>query len=120
MNSFSLILFSVFMGATGQMILKVGANRLGGVFLCRQDILRDIVRILSTPQVLLAFIFYAAGFFTWIKALTREDLSSVYPMASLSYVFILIYSFFLFKEPITVSKFVGIILIVCGVIFVNR
>lgn len=120
MSSFSLILFSVFMGATGQMVLKIGANRLGSVFLCRQNIFHDLVRILSTPQVLLAFVFYAAGFFTWMKALTREDLSSVYPMASLSYVFILIYSYFLFKEPITINKFIGIILIVCGVIFVNK
>jgi len=102
------------------MVLKIGADKLGNLFLCRQDIFRDLLRILSTPQVLIAFSFYAAGFFTWMKALTREDLSYVYPMASLSYVFMLIYSYFLFKEPITVNKFVGITLIVCGVIFINK
>lgn len=120
MNSFFLVLFSVFMGATGQMILKVGANRLGSVFISRQDIWPDIMRIVTTPQVWLSLVFYLAGFFTWMKALAREELSYVYPMVSLSYVFILFYSYFLFKEPITVQKFIGISLIVCGVLFINR
>lgn len=119
-RSFLLILFSVFMGATGQVILKMGAGRLGTVFLSRQDLLHDIVRILTTPQVLLSFVFYAAGFFTWMKALTKEDLSYVYPMASLSYVFMLLYSYFLLKEPITANKFIGILLIISGVIFINK
>jgi hypothetical protein len=55
MNSFFLVLFSVFMGATGQMILKMGADKLGSVFISRQDIIPDLIRIVTTPQVLIAF-----------------------------------------------------------------
>ena len=120
MNSFFLVLFSVFMGATGQMILKMGADKLGSVFISRQDIIPDLIRIVTTPQVLIAFAFYAAGFFTWMKALTRENLSYVYPMVSLSYILVLFYSYFLFKEQITLNKFMGIVLIIGGVIFINR
>ncbi len=120
MNSFFLVLFSVFMGATGQMMLKLGANRLGNVFISRQDIWPDLLRLVTTPQVLLALAFYMAGFFTWMKALTRENLSYVYPMVSLSYVLVLFYSYFLFKEPITVNKFIGMSLIIGGVVFINR
>lgn len=120
MKSFLLVLFSVFMGATGQMILKIGADKLGSVFMTRQAVFHDLIRIVTTPQVLIAFTFYAAGFFTWMKALTRENLSYVYPMVSLSYMLVLFYSYFIFKEPITVNKFIGIILIIGGVIFINR
>lgn len=120
MNSFLLVLFSVFMGATGQTILKMGANKLGSIFISRQDIFPDLIRIVTTPQVLIAFAFYAAGFLTWMKALTRENLSYVYPMVSLSYVLVLFYSYFLFKEPVTLNKFIGIIMIIGGVIFINK
>ncbi|WP_052835385.1 EamA family transporter [Syntrophaceticus schinkii] len=102
------------------MILKMGADKLGSVFISRQDIIPDLIRIVTTPQVLIAFAFYAAGFFTWMKALTRENLSYVYPMVSLSYILVLFYSYFLFKEPITLNKFMGIVLIIGGVIFINR
>jgi len=120
MRSFLLVLFSVTMGATGQAILKMGANKLGNLFVSPQSLLHDIFRIVTNPQVLIAFAFYAAGFFTWMKALTKEDLSYVYPMVSLSYVVVLLYSYFLFKEPITLNKWIGIILIIGGVIFINR
>jgi len=120
MRSFLLVLFSVTMGATGQAILKMGADKLGNVFVSPQSLLHDIFRIVTNPQVLIAFAFYAAGFFTWMKALTKEDLSYVYPMASLSYVIAMFFSYFLFKEPITLNKWIGIILIIGGVIFINR
>lgn len=120
MNSLALILFSVLMSATGQMVLKLGADKLGGIFCSPQAFIHDLIRILSTPQVWFAFAFYAAGFFTWMKALTREDLSYVYPMASLSYVLIVFYSHFLFKEPLTINKMLGIALIIGGVVIINR
>jgi drug/metabolite transporter (DMT)-like permease len=120
MKSFFLVLFSVFMGATGQMILKLGVNKLGSVFCSPQTVFHDLARIGSTPQVLIALVFYAAGSITWIKALSRENLSYVYPMASLSYVLVLFYSYFLFKEPLTINKIIGIFLIIGGVIFINR
>ncbi len=120
MNSFFLVLFSVVMGATGQVILKIGADKLGSLFISSQNIFQDLLRILKTPQVLIALAFYAAGALTWIKALTKENLSYVYPMVGLSYVLVMLYSYFLFKEPITLNKFIGVILIIGGVIFINR
>lgn len=120
MSSFLLVLFSVFMGATGQTILKMGADKLGDIFMSKQMIFSDLIRIVTTPQVLIAFAFYAAGFFTWMKALTKENLSYVYPMASLSYVIAIFYSYFLLKETITLNKFLGIVLIIGGVIFINK
>jgi drug/metabolite transporter (DMT)-like permease len=107
MANLVLILFSVFMSSTGQMLMKLGANRLGSVFLSRQDLLPDIGRILTTPQILLGILLYAAGFLSWVKVLTREDLSYTYPMASLSYIIVFGYSYFLFKEPVSISKMVG-------------
>jgi drug/metabolite transporter (DMT)-like permease len=120
MKNLLLVLFSVFMGATGQAILKIGANKLGTIFVSRQVFFHDLFRIITTPQVLIALIFYAAGSLTWMKALTRGEFSNIYPMASLSYVFMLIYAYFLFREPITANKFIGIFLIICGVFFINK
>ncbi|KUK35802.1 MAG: Uncharacterized protein XD66_1485, partial [Thermacetogenium phaeum] len=37
-----------------------------------------------------------------------------------SYVFMLLYSHFLLKEPITAGKFIGVLLIIAGVVFINR
>lgn len=120
MRSVVFVLLSVFMSATGQVLLKIGANRLGSLFVNRADISKDLIKIFSTPEVLAGICFFVAGFLLWIKVLTREELSYTYPMTSISYVIIVLYSYLIFKETLTVNKVLGMILIISGVIFINR
>jgi undecaprenyl phosphate-alpha-L-ara4N flippase subunit ArnE len=56
--------------------------------------------------------------FTWLFALRRIPLSRAYPVLSLTFPLVLIFSKIFFNEPITVQKVIGSVIIVAGVILV--
>ncbi|WP_058485115.1 SMR family transporter [Defluviitalea phaphyphila] len=115
MKNLGIILFSVISGAIGQIILKVGANKLGELPFNFNTIYKDIIRIITVPEIILGIIFFSISFILWIKVLTKNELSYSYPMVSLNYVIIIIMSYFLFNEELSLKKIIGIGLIVLGV-----
>ena len=73
------------------------------------------VKTLIDPYILSGFVAAFVASLTWIAALTRFDLSYAYPFTSLSFIVVLIVSYFLFNEPFTLNKLIGVILIMAGV-----
>lgn len=115
MKNISIALLSVFLGAIGQVILKVGANKLGELSLSLNTLYKDMINIIKVPQIILGIMLFTMSFLLWIKVLTKNELSNSYPLVSLSYILIMIMSVFLFKEEITLRKILGTGLIVLGV-----
>jgi multidrug transporter EmrE-like cation transporter len=56
----------------------------------------------------------------WITVLQSAPLSVAYPMASLSYVLMLLAAYWVYDEPITLLKLFGVALIIAGVVFLSR
>jgi drug/metabolite transporter (DMT)-like permease len=73
-----------------------------------------LARLLINPWVISVFVGAFLAAMCWITALTRFDLSVVYPFMSLSFVLVLILSSIFFSEAITPAKTIGIGLIVAG------
>jgi uncharacterized membrane protein len=73
-------------------------------------------RLLVNPWVLSVFAGAAIAAVSWMVALTRFDLSAVYPFVSLSFVLVLILSSVFFNEAITPAKTIGIGLIIAGLV----
>ena len=48
------------------------------------------------------------------------ELSLVYPLVSVAYVLVALFSFFVFKENVTMIRWVGIIVIMFGVFLISR
>ncbi|SHI50612.1 SMR family transporter [Lutispora thermophila] len=114
------ILISVFLGALGQTILKLGANKLGAISLSLRTIVKDVLHILIIPEILIGLILFGSSFLLWIKVLTKADLSYAYPMVSLGYILVALLSKLLFNEAFTFNKIIGIGMIVSGVFILNR
>ncbi len=110
-----LILTSVFLSANGQIFMKWGVQSPKPLFPVKQEFLLFV----SWP-VLLGIFLYGLSTITWIFALQKSELSTAYPMVSLSYVFIIVVSYFLFNEPISVFKWTGAALICLGVFLISR
>lgn len=68
--------------------------------------------------LLMAFIFLGARSFVWQMLLKYNDLSKVYPFASLVQVVILIYSVLFFHEDVSVNNLVGLFLMLSGIYFI--
>lgn len=120
MNNLLMIIISVCLSSFGQVTLKIGTNRLGPLHLSKGFLADDIMKIARTPEILLGLLLFASSFFIWIKVISRSELSLAYPMASLGYVNVLLFSHVLFNEAITVNKIVGIAVIITGVFILNR
>jgi multidrug transporter EmrE-like cation transporter len=112
----ALLLISVMASVTGQLFLKLGANKLGKVN--TSNILNQITSILTTPELLLGLLCYGFGAIAYILLLTRVKISIAGPSASLVYVFSVLIGYFIFKETIPTIRYLGLGFIVCGVILV--
>ena len=76
--------------------------------------------VLLNPYVLLGFVMYALSTIFWLIALSKKELSFVYPFISLTYIIVLVLSSLVLKESMGVSKLVGTLIIIIGLIIIAR
>jgi uncharacterized membrane protein len=77
-------------------------------------------RTLSNPWVLLGVALQAAFFFMYMALLSREDVSKILPLTTISYVVVGLLAQFMLAEAVTPLRWTGIGLIVLGVLLVGR
>jgi undecaprenyl phosphate-alpha-L-ara4N flippase subunit ArnE len=69
---------------------------------------------------ILSVVLFAGGVFFWLYALARIDLSLAYPTVSSSYIVIAVASLLLFNEKIPPTRWVGMGIIIVGIIVMYR
>lgn len=114
------ILISVIASTVGQLLLKKGMNEMGSVTLSMNQILSTAWKMITNPYVFIGLLIYVAGTVFWLAALSRVDLSYAYPFASLSYVVMLVASWMMFNEQITLTRILGSVVIGIGVLLISR
>jgi len=119
MKGISLALVSIALGAVGQVILKLGADKLGNLSFAGRALVSDLLRIIKTPEIIFGMLFFGFSSLLWIKVLTRMDLSRAYPLVSISYIIVAVLSYLILREQFTVQKIIGIAVIITGVIVLN-
>jgi drug/metabolite transporter (DMT)-like permease len=107
-SSMLLVFTASVIGSFGAVFLKMGAARLDGSVLsfANKHLLLGVTLFLGSS------VFYAFG----IKG---GELSVLYPMVSLGYIWTLLWSRLFFNEPFTLNKILGLALILLGVFFVG-
>jgi multidrug transporter EmrE-like cation transporter len=113
--TFVYILLSATCSVLGQLSLKNGMNLIsrtpGGSL---------PVRMATSPWVIGGLGAYGFGVIFWTMALSTAPLSFVYPFGSLAYIGILVGSYFIFKEPISRMRLVGIGIIILGLLIISQ
>jgi multidrug transporter EmrE-like cation transporter len=112
----SLLLISVLAGVFGQFFLKLGALKLGKVEI--DNILNHLLKMITTPELVIGLTCYGLGAIVYILLLTRVNLSMAAPAISLSYIVSVLLGHFWFRESIAFSQVVGLAAISIGVILV--
>jgi drug/metabolite transporter (DMT)-like permease len=105
---------------SGQTMLKLGLNDIGGVSLFSGNPLQSLIGIFGTPWIIVGFICYGMSAVLWLDVLSKLDFSLAFPMVSLTYVFSQIIGHFLFHETISLTRLLGVALILGGLFFVVR
>jgi multidrug transporter EmrE-like cation transporter len=99
----------------GQFLLKSGVSNSS----LAPDV-SSIVDTLFSPKVFFGISLYALSAIFWLFVLQKFPLSVAYPALSITYIVVLVFSYFIFKEPLTSYKIAGIVMIIVGVFFVFK
>ena len=100
----ALVVASTILGAFAALLLKLGAKKLSF----------NLKSILMNYRLMLGFLLYGLTYVLLIVALKGGDLSVIYPIVSLGYIWISILSMTILKESMNMWKWTGIIFIVIG------
>ena len=118
MNQLLLIIGAIVLNVCGHSFLKAGMNQVGPF---AGGAISYAFRALTTPFVLFGLFSYVSSVSLYMLVLAKTDLSYAYPLLmSIGYVMIVFVSYLIFKEPFSAYKWIGIALILIGVILVGK
>lgn len=113
-------LVSIVLLVSGQTLLKVGLNDIGGVSLFDGNPIGSLLGLFRTPWIILGFVCYGIAAILWLDVLSKLDFSMAFPMVSLTYVFAILIGRFIFQETVGLDRIVGVLLILTGLFFIMR
>jgi multidrug transporter EmrE-like cation transporter len=120
-QSFLLVFSCTLIGAVAQLLIKAGAGQLG-VHLTLTQVLHDPMlvfrfgfRIVENIKLFVGYSLYGVNTVLMAYALKGRELSRLWPIIALSYVWVTILSALLLKEHVNFYRLIGITLIVTGV-----
>ncbi|MEN1967469.1 EamA family transporter [Lentibacillus sp. N15] len=117
---YAYIFGTIFFTVYGQLILKWKIDRAGSLPDGSIDKLIFLFKLLLDPIILSGFLSAFVASLFWMAAMTKFNISYAYPFMSLSFVLVFLLSVFLFQEPVTTQKVVGLSLIVLGIIVTSQ
>ncbi|HEX9912272.1 MAG TPA: SMR family transporter [candidate division Zixibacteria bacterium] len=115
-----IIFLAILLNVCGHIFLKAGMNKIG--LINPLLLISDFKKVFfTTPFVLLGISSYVASVALYMVVLSRTYLSFAYPlMMSTGYVLIVFFSWQVFKEPFNFYKWVGMGLILIGVLLIGK
>jgi drug/metabolite transporter (DMT)-like permease len=106
----------VSLGFAGSSIcMKLGMNRLGKFTLGSGEYLPFLLRVITSPFVLLGCALGIVGTLFYLDLLSKYSLNLVYPSLSLVYILVAVAGILFLGEKITLLNWAGILLICVGV-----
>lgn len=113
---FSTIFFTVY----SQLVMRWQVASAGELPIDLKDKIFFIIRLLFNPWIISGVgATFLAGI-SWMLAMTKFEISYAYPFVSLNYILVLFAGFFLFNESITLTKIVGSIVVMVGVVLIAK
>lgn len=121
LKTVALVLTSVCLATAGQLMLKTGMARVGYVGTARLSkpipLLMDVVK---TWQVVVGLILFVLSAVSWLIVISRIPLSLAYPFVGITYVMLALFGKFVLHEHVPNLRWLGVVLIVAGIILVGR
>jgi multidrug transporter EmrE-like cation transporter len=103
-------------GAAAQILIKTGANSLAP----NPTVAEMVVRIFTHLPLFTGYAFYGISTILLVLALRHGELSLLYPVIALTFVWVTILSIVMLHETMNPLKFIGIGIIVSGVAILGK
>lgn len=111
--NYLLLFINIIMLVSGQVLWKIGVSKMHS-----QLSPKGIIEVIIDPYILGGGIIYVLATIIWLYLLSKSELSKIYPLQSLCYVFGAIAGMIIFKECFTLNKIFGLILILSGAVLI--
>jgi uncharacterized membrane protein len=115
-----LVLISVAGMTAAQLLLKKGLLAVGHFPHNLGEAPHFFLKAYTNPYVIAAVFFTIVTALAWLLAVSKAELSHVYPFMALSYVLVAVFSMVIFKEDVSLLRWSGIAVICLGVLLVSR
>lgn len=109
LSSIILVLFGSFIGSFGAVFLKLGAEHMKG----------GLARLLTNYWLATGVVLYLLSSVFYMMGVSQGELTVLYPMVSLGYIWAIVWARLFFKEPFTIPKIGGLVMIIFGVALIN-
>ena len=118
--SFALIFTGVMLNAAAQILMKAGTNSIGYFEFSMANIVPIGWKLATEWHIVAALFCYALSVIIWILALSRVPVSIAFPLLSMAYIVTAVAAWYLLGEALSLTKVVGIVVIILGVIIISR
>jgi uncharacterized membrane protein len=106
--------------SAGVILLKKGMNAIGEIHgYNAAEIFRVVKAGAMNPQILLGVFFEALFFLCLLLLMSKSDISFLWPLTALSFVFATFAAMWFLGESVSIVRWFGVILIVIGAAFIS-
>ncbi|MGH7943006.1 MAG: EamA family transporter [Limisphaerales bacterium] len=115
-----ILLIGLVFESAGVVLLKKGITQVGEMHgVTTAEIARVIKAGAVNPQILLGVFFEALFFLCLVILMSKSDISFLWPLTSLSFVFATFAAIIFLGERVSALRWIGVILIVIGAAFIS-
>ena len=118
--SFGMAGVAVLLGVAAQLLLKAGTNAVGRFAFSLDNAVPVGLQLALEPRILAGTGCYALSLVLWVMALSRTEVSVMYPMVSLGFALNALLAWWLLGEALNAQRLIGIAVIMLGVWLVAR
>jgi multidrug transporter EmrE-like cation transporter len=121
MGFLRLLIASVSLNVTANILLKKGVMSFGGISASKAELLTSLTKAAFNPFIIIGLMLYGLSFVIWLRVLSFNDLSRAYPIfASVVFLMTTLGSIKFLNEDVSAMRFVGIIVMLAGIFIVAR
>ena len=109
-NAFLLVFACTVLGSVAQLLIKTGMNHFSP----------QLIKLVTNLPLIAGYTLYGINTLMMVLALKNGEMSMLYPIIALTYVWTTLLSYTLLGEPSNLFKNIGIVTIVLGVAVMGR
>ena len=115
-----ILLIGLVFESTGVVLLKKGMSKIGEVSTVSvSETIRVVKAGATNPQILLGIFFEALFFACLLLLMSRSDISFLWPLTGLSFVFATFAAIWFLDERVSAVRWIGVVLIVLGAALIS-
>jgi drug/metabolite transporter (DMT)-like permease len=122
MIKFIPVILTIAFTTLGQLAFKVGIDKVGDLpeSVTMLSLIQYMFKALLNIWIILGFGSAVFAALSWIIAVSKFELSSIYPYQSINFVLVPLFSILLFGESFNWYKLAGVVVILLGVLVFSK